>query len=184
MELKSESETKRVVVGAIIGAHGVRGDVRVKSFTAMPDAIFSYGPLLDAAGECLLEVKSARPAKDHFIVTPKAPRQKEEWDALKGTKLHVPRAALGDADEDEFFIDDLVGLTVFAGGDAPVGTVKAVQNFGAGDLIEIQPEAGGKTVFVPFTHEDVPTVDVAAGRIVAASFDLWADESGSPEEDH
>ena len=173
----SETKSDLVVVGAILGAHGVRGDVRVKSFTADPEALFDYAPFLSEDGDELLVPLTARPAKDHFVVTPESPRQKEEWDALKRTRLYVPRMALPDTDEDEFYIDDLVGLDVFVGGEAKIGSVKAVLNHGAGDLIEIQRLERGKPVLVPFTLEDVPVVDLAQGRIVVANFDLWQDET-------
>ena len=103
---------KLIVVGAIKGAHGVRGEVRVKSFTAVPDDVFGYGPLLDEAGQIVLTPQSARPGKDHFIVRPKEQKQKEAWDALKGMLLHVPRANLPDTSDDEFYIEDLIGLPV------------------------------------------------------------------------
>ena len=166
-----------VVIGAILGAHGVRGDVRVKSFTADPEAVFDYAPFLSEQGEILIDPVSVRTAKDHFIVTPKHKRQKEEWDSLKGSKLFVSREALPDTDDDEFYIEDLVGLEVFAGGDTPIGRVKAVLNHGASDLVEIQVSAQAKPVLIPFTFEDVPTVDLTLGRIIVANFDLWADES-------
>ena len=172
-----------VVVGVILGAHGVRGDVRVKSFTGDPGAVFDYAPFLSETGEILIDPVRARPAKDHYIVTPKVARQKEEWDELKSTRLHVPRAVLPETDEDEFYIDDLVGLDVFAGGDTPIGRVKAVLNHGAGDLIEVQPTSGGKPVLVPFTLEDIPVVDLGAHRIVVATFEIWADESKPERED-
>lgn len=171
-----------IVVGVIMGAHGVRGDVRVKSFTAEPDAVFDYAPFLSESGEILIDPVRARPAKDHFIVSPDTPLQKEEWDALKSTKLYVPRSMLPDTDEDEFYIDDLVGSDVFTGGDTPIGRVKAVLNHGAGDLIEVQPTPSGKPVLVPFTLDDVPVVDLDKGRIIVANFEIWADES-KPEED-
>ncbi len=179
----SKPATDLVVVGVILGAHGVRGDVRVKSFTAEPDAVFDYAPFLSETGEILIDPVRARPAKDHYIVTPETPRQKEEWDQLKSTRLHVPRDVLPETDEDEFYIDDLVGLDVFAGGDAPIGRVKAVLNHGASDLIEIQPISQGKPVLVPFTLEDVPVVDLGAKRIVVATFEIWADESKPERED-
>ena len=101
---------------------------------------------------------------------------------MKGTKLYVPRDVLPETDEDEFYIEDLVGLSAFGGGDAPIGKVKAVFNHGAGDLLEIQPIERGKSVLVPFTLEDVPVVDLSLGRIVVTSFDVWADET-KPEDD-
>lgn len=171
-----------VTVAAILGAHGVRGDVRIKSFTAEPDALFDYAPFLLESGAVALEPVRARPAKDHFVVTPKSPRQKEAWDQMKGTKLYVPRAVLPAPEADEYYIDDLVGLDVYAGGNAPIGRVKAVLNHGAGDLIEVKQQGSGKSVLVPFTHADVPVIDVPRGRIVVATFELWADE-GAPSDD-
>ncbi|MEM7329011.1 MAG: ribosome maturation factor RimM [Pseudomonadota bacterium] len=172
-----QAKTELVVIGAILGAHGVRGDVRIKSFTADPEAVFDYAPFLDEGGNTLIDPSRARPAKDHFVVTPKHTRQKEEWDSLKSTRLYVPRHALPDADEDEFYINDLIGMDVFAGGEERIGRVKAVLNHGAGDLIEIQRVGPGKPVLIPFTQEDVPVVDIARGRIVVANFELWQDES-------
>ena len=170
-------KTDLVVVGAILGAHGVRGDVRVKSFTAEPEAVFDYAPLLSEHGETLIEPVRARPAKDHFVITPESPRQKEDWDGLKGTILYVPRARLPEVEEDEFYIEDLIGLDVFGGGNEKLGRVKAVLNHGAGDLIEIQCEHQRKPVLVPFTLVDVPVVDLARARIVVSDFETWADES-------
>lgn len=172
-----------VIIGVILGAHGVRGDVRVKSFTAEPEAVFDYAPFLSEQGEMLIDPTAVRTGKDHFIVSPKRPRQKEEWDGMKGTKLCVPRDALPETDEDEFYIDDLVALDVYAGGEAPLGRVKAVLNHGAGDLIEVQVSGQSKPILIPFTFEDVPTVDLALGRIVVANFELWADDSRPAEDD-
>ena len=177
MAIDADSTDRLVVVGALMGAHGVRGDVKLKSFTAEPEDLFAYGPLLDGDGSVLLEVQSARPAKNHFVVTPAAPRSREDWDAMKGTLLHVPRDVLPPAEEDEFYVQDLVGLAVYAGGEQPVGSVKAVQNYGAGDLIEVLPSAGGKSVLIPFTLDDVPTVDIGTGRIEVTSWELWVEES-------
>ncbi len=155
-----------IQVAVLAGAHGVRGDVRVKSFTGDPQACFTYGPLLGADGKPALTVRQVRPMKDHFVVVPVHPRQKEEWDALKGTPLFVPREALpppGDADE--FYHADLIGLPVYRDG-AMIGRVRAVEDFGSGDLIDIAFEDGsGQSAYLPFTREVVPVVDIGAGRI-------------------
>ena len=163
-----------VVIAAIAGAHGVRGNVRVRSFTAEPEDCFSYGPLLDKAGQTLLDVKQYHPAKGHFVVTPQTLKQKEEWDELKGTLLHVPASALPEAEEDEFYIRELVGLSVFGGGSEPIGKIKAIHDFGAGDILEIDLSDQPKPIMVPFTQEDVPVVDLEARRVVIATLDLWA----------
>ncbi|MEM9668947.1 MAG: ribosome maturation factor RimM [Pseudomonadota bacterium] len=170
-------EDSLVVVAVILGAHGVRGDLRVKTFTEFPEDALSYGPLIGKDGVALVEPVKVRPAKDHFIVTPKSPRQKEEWDAMKGTLLHVPRSELPEPEGDEIYVEDLIGLKVINPEKQILGTVKAVQNYGAGDLIEVEPEAGAKTVLVPFTEEDVPDIDLSSGRVVVATFDLWTEGS-------
>ena len=166
-----------------MGAHGVRGDVKVKSFTADPSSIFDYGPLLTPADESVLEPAQVRPQKNHFIVTARTGHTREDWEALKGQKLCVPRNLLPDPDDDEFYIDDLTGLEVFAGGEAALGRVKAVQNYGAGDLLEVLPVDGGASVFIPFTAEDVPVVSLQDRRIVVASWDLWSGNEDAPETD-
>ena len=99
---ETSNPDRLIVVGVIKGAHGVRGDVRVKSFTADPDDVFTYGALVDERGKPVLTPVSARPGKDHFIVRPKEQKQKEDWDGLRGTLLHVPRAQLPDTEDDEF----------------------------------------------------------------------------------
>ncbi|MEM7493363.1 MAG: ribosome maturation factor RimM [Pseudomonadota bacterium] len=173
---------KLVTLGVIIGAHGVRGDVRVKSFTAEAEDIFAYGPLKGEDGVVLITPTSVRAGKNHFIVSPEEQRQKEDWDALKGTKLCIERDCLPETDDDEIYVDDLVGLHVINGANEVIGTVKAVLNHGASDLLEIMPTTGGKPVLVPFTHADVPDIDLVAGRVSVATFDLWADQSGKPED--
>lgn len=178
----SKQTVDLVVVGIILGAHGVRGDVRVKSFTAEPEALFDYAPFLDETGLVLIDPVRARPAKDHFIVTPQTTRQKEEWDALKRTKLCVPRDALPAAEEGEFYVEDLVGLDVYGGGEDKIGRVKAVLNHGAGDLIEVDSADHPKPVLVPFTLVDVPQVDLELGRIVVSDFETWADDSKPKDE--
>ncbi|RIJ23943.1 16S rRNA processing protein RimM [Henriciella barbarensis] len=167
-----------VVVGALSGAHGVRGDVRVRSFTGEPEAIFDFDQLLDEKGKPLLSVKSYKSASDHFIVTPKTSRQKEEWDAMKGLKLHVSRADLPTADEDEFYIEDLVGLKTCSPDGTVFGRVKSVQNFGAGDLLEVAPDTAGEPAyFVPFTLKDIPDIDFTARTVTIADAQMWADQS-------
>lgn len=181
---KQADQDRLIVVGVLSGAHGVRGDVRVKSFTDDPDALFNLGPLLSETGEPLLEAKAVRLAKDHYIVTPKAPRQKEEWDAVKGTRLHVRRSDLPPPEDDEFYVEDLVGLDAYDEAGAKIGTVKAVQDFGAGDLLEILPAGSpARSFFVPFTLEDVPVVSFETARVTLRAPEVWADQSGRPEDE-
>ncbi|MFN7056513.1 ribosome maturation factor RimM [Hyphomonas sp.] len=161
-------------MGVLKGAHGVRGEVRVKSLTAEPEDLFTYGPLLDAGGAVILTPVSARPGKEHFIVRPKESLQKEDWDARRGQLLHVRRSRLPEADEDEFYIEDLVGLDVFDGGEAPAGRIRSVQDFGAGDLLEIDMPGAPSTVMVPFTRADVPVIDMARRRVIIPELSQWA----------
>ncbi|MFN3314625.1 MAG: ribosome maturation factor RimM [Hyphomonas sp.] len=168
------AKDRLIPMGVLKGAHGVRGEVRVKSLTGDPSALFTYGPLLDEAGNVLLTPVTARPGKEHFIVRPKESLQKEAWDALRGRFLHVARARLPEADEDEFYIEDLVGLAVYSGGDEPAGRVRSVQNYGAGDLLEIDMPGAAATVLVPFTQADVPVVDLARARVIIPELAEWA----------
>jgi len=180
--MAAKTDDRLIAVGVLRGAHGVRGEVRVKSYTADPEALFTYGPLVDETGAVLLTPKSARPGKDHFIVRPKESLQKEEWDALRGRLIYVPRARLPAADDNEFYVEDLAGMDVYAGGESPAGRVRSVQNFGSGDLLEIDVNGLASTVFVPFTLADVPVVDVAARRVVIPELATWSDPgTGKPD---
>ncbi len=172
-----------VVVGTILGAHGVRGDVRVRSYTGEPGEACRLGPLLAASGAVLLTPVRARAANDHLIVTPEERRQKEDWDALKGTELHVPRGALPEPEDDEVYIEDLVGLDAVDTSGKRIGRVVAVQNFGASDLIEIDAEDRDRTVYIPLTGEDVTDIDLESGRVVIASWALWTDEGEASGEE-
>jgi 16S rRNA processing protein RimM len=170
-----------IVMGVLKGAHGVHGEVRVKSYTAEPAALFGYGPLLAADGTAILTPASSRPGTDHFIVRPQETASKEDWDALKGTLLHVPRESLPAPEEDEYYITDLVGLAAYAGGPSPAGRVRAVHNFGGDDLLEIALDGAPAPVLIPFTREEVPLVDIASGRIVLADIDPWLGPGEPPE---
>ncbi|WP_084420922.1 ribosome maturation factor RimM [Henriciella litoralis] len=173
-----QHDQRLIVVGVILGAHGVRGDVRVKSFTEDPEALFELGPLLSDKSAEILEPRKARPGNDHFIVTPSKTRQKEEWDSLKGTLLHVPRNMLPPPDDDEFYVEDLIGLNAIDAQGARIGAVKTVMNFGAGDLVEITPvDTSAASYFVPFTLADVPEVDFEAGTVTILDPEGWADQS-------
>jgi 16S rRNA processing protein RimM len=158
----------RVCLGQIGAPHGVRGEVRLRSFTAAPNAIANYGPLETEDGG-VLEIESLRPAKDHFVARFSGVADRNAAARLTNMKLYVPRERLpAPAEPDEFYHADLVGLAVVDTSGQKLGTVIAVHNFGAGDLIELKPDAGDKTEFVPFDTASVPEVDVAAGRIVVA----------------
>lgn len=155
-----------VAVGAVEGAFGLKGEMRVKSFTAEPEAIASYGPLLDAEGAVILTPRSVRLFKGGVIVTAPEVTTREEAEALRNTLLHVPRDRLPAPEDDEFYHVDLIGCRVEAESGEALGTVRAVHDFGAGDVLEIAA-AGRASLFLPFTKAVVPTIDLAARRIIA-----------------
>ncbi len=156
----------RICLGQIGAAHGVRGEVWLRSFTADPEAITSYGPLESEDGR-VFEIESMRPAKDHFVAKLAGIGDRNAAEHLANLKLYVPRERLpAPAAVDEFYHADLIGLTVVDPAGKNLGTVVAVQNFGAGDLIEVKPVSHDKTELVPFDTNHVPAIDIAAGRIV------------------
>lgn len=156
----------RICVGQIGAAHGVRGEVRLRSFTTDPAAIVGYGPLQAEDGR-VLEIESMRPAKDHFVATLAGIADRNAAERLANTKLYVPRDRLPEPDEpDEYYHADLIGLAVVDRAGTSLGTVVAVHNFGAGDLIEVRQAEGKPTQLLPFDALTVPGVDLAAGRLV------------------
>jgi 16S rRNA processing protein RimM len=158
----------RVCLGQIGAAHGVRGEVRLRSFTSDPLAIASYGPLETEDGRSF-EIKSLRPAKDHFVAQLYGVADRRAAQRLTNLKLYVPRERLPEPTEpNEFYHADLIGLSAVDAAGARLGTVVAIHNFGAGDLLELRPDDGGATELVSFDMASVPTVDVASGRIVLA----------------
>jgi 16S rRNA processing protein RimM len=157
---------ERVCLGQIGAAHGVRGEVRLRSFTADPLAIVNYGPLETEDGT-VIEIESLRPAKDHFVATLSGIADRNAAERLTNIKLYVPRDRLPPTDEpDEFYYTDLIGLAAVDRAGNPLGTVLAVHNFGAGDLIEIRLDADSKTELLPFDAATVPEVDLKARRLV------------------
>jgi 16S rRNA processing protein RimM len=169
------TKDKLVVVGQIAGAFGVKGEVRVRSFTDDPEACFTCGPLLDDGGRIVLTPVKHRTLNDLFGVTAKEARQREEWEAMRGTLLHAPREALPEVEEGEVYVTDLIGLRVLHVDGRDLGVVKAIQNFGAGDLVEIRPPKG-PTYFVPFTEDNFPEVDLPSGVLKAAPDDVLLPE--------
>lgn len=156
-----------VTVGQIGGAFGVHGDVRIKSFCADPAAIADYGPFTTESGDSFAQLVLTGQVKGGFSARVDGITSKEQADALKGVQLLVPRDRLPQLPDDEFYYTDLIGLTVVDTGGEKLGVVKDVQNHGADDLLELTVDGASNTVLLPFTKAAVPTVDLAAGRIVA-----------------
>ncbi|WP_273501310.1 ribosome maturation factor RimM [Paracoccus sphaerophysae] len=157
--------TDKICVGAIGGAFGVRGEVRLKSFCAVPEDIATYGPLTTEDGSRRFGVKLTRPVNGGLGARLSGVETKEQADALKGVTLWADRAALPSLPDDEFYHADLIGLEVADPGGAVLGRVRAVYDHGAGDILEVAGPAG--VLLIPFTRAAVPTIDLAAGRIVA-----------------
>jgi len=155
----------KVCVGAIAGAFGVRGEVRLKSFCAEPGAIAGYGALTTEEGRAF-EVTLGRPVTNGIAARLSGVETREAAEALRGVRLYVDRGRLPSLPDDEYYHADLIGLDVRDTGGAVLGVVIAVLDHGAGDLLELRA-AGGGSILLPFTRAVVPTVDLAAGRIVA-----------------
>ena len=155
----------RICVARIGAAHGVRGAVKLWTFTEDPFAVKEYGPLSTKDGARQFELASVREAKDHLVVTFKDVATRDEAERLNGVELYIPREKLPATEDDEYYHADLIGLDAVTTADEPLGRVVAIHNFGAGDLIEIAPPTG-TTILLPFSNAVVPTVDISGGRVV------------------
>jgi 16S rRNA processing protein RimM len=157
----------RICVAQIGAAHGIRGEVRLRSFTEEPMAVTAYGPLESEDGTRRFTIEALRPAKDHFVARLAGVADRDAAEKLVNIKLYVSRDKLPPIEDGEtFYHADLVGLAAVTPDGAPLGTVTAILNFGAGDLVEIKPQGGGEALMVPFTEAAVPEIDIAAGRMV------------------
>lgn len=169
-----ESRAETVCLGRIVGAHGVRGIVRVQSYAANPDDLTAYGALSDASGARSFAVSVTGHVKGLLLACIEGVDDRNAAEALRGTDLHIARAALPTTEGEEFYHVDLLGLRAEnAEGDA-LGQVSAIHDHGAGPIVEIQPPDGPSTL-VPFTREHVPAIDIEAGRMVV----VVAAEDGS-----
>lgn len=174
--------TERLCIGVVAGVHGVRGALRIKAFTADPADLTSYGALTTEAGQTW-RLKGAS-VDGKGVVTAKIDGvdDRDQAEALKGTKLYIERGALPAAEEDEFYIADLIGLPAESPTGAPLGIIKAVYNFGAGDVVEVSGEQG--EILVPFTLKAVPVVDVKARRVVIDPPELTEAEEDEDQGPH
>jgi len=155
----------QICVARIGAAHGVRGAVKLWTFTEDPPAVKRYGPLVTKDGARQFEVTQVREAKGHLVATLKGIATREEAERLNGVELYVAREKLPATDENEYYHADLIGLAAVDAAGGPLGRVIAIHNFGAGDIIEIAPP-NGATMLLPFTNAVVPTIDLEGGRVV------------------
>lgn len=161
---------ERILVARIGAPHGVKGEVRFFPFTEDPMAVLDYQPLTDKEGHRKVRLLSLRPAKDHFVARLDGIDDRTAAEALTQMELYAPRECLPpEEDEDTFYHADLMGLRVEAEDGARLGTVSALHDFGAGDILEYVPAEGGKSLMVPFTKAAVPVVDIKGGRVVIAT---------------
>lgn len=158
---------EKICVGAIAGAYGVRGELRIKSFCATAEDIETYAPLTSEDGQRHFHLALVRPIKGGFVARIAEVTTKEEADALKGVQLFVLRDQLPSLPDDEYYYTDLIGLQVLDTGGELLGSVKTVADHGAGDILEVQRVGSSETVLLPFTLAVIPTVDLRAGKIIA-----------------
>ena len=177
------SQPNRMLCAAVIvGAHGVRGQVKVKSFLEDPDDLNAYGPLTDEKGEQSFALDIRGSAKGSLLCKIDGVNDRNRAEAIKGLKLYIDRERLPEiAEEDEFYAEDLIGVKVVDAGGNPTGLVKAVFDFGAGDILEVTFSKTGKSELFPFTKEVFPTIDLAAGEVTLIQPDviLSQDEDGN-----
>jgi len=155
-----------ILVGRVAGAFGVRGEIRITAYTDDPEALARYRELKRADGSPALTLIGGRAQKGALITRATEVATREDAEALRGLELFVPRSALPPPEEDEYYLADLIGLAAVTPDGAPLGRIKSVQNFGAGDLLEIAPETG-PSWWLPFTRDAVPEVRIADGVVVA-----------------
>ncbi len=170
----------QVCVARIGAAHGVRGAVKLWTFTEDPFAVTRYGPLTTKDGARAYEIAHAREAKGHLVATLKGVTTRNEAERLNGLELYVAREKLPAPDDDEYYHSDLIGLAAVTTSGEPLGDVIAIHNFGAGDIIEIAPPAG-MTIMLPFSNAVVPTVDLVGGRVL---IELPAEIEGDEPDDN
>jgi 16S rRNA processing protein RimM len=157
---------ERICVARIGAAHGVKGEVKLWSFTADPAAVKDYGPLESEDGTLQVEIEALRPAKDHLVARLSGVRDRDAAARLTNVDLYVPRDRLPAPAPEEFYHADLIGLRAESPEGAALATIVGIHDFGAGDLLELRPLGRSSTVLMPFTAATVPVVDIAGGRIV------------------
>ncbi len=166
--MNAQQQERWVCVAAIATAHGIRGALKLRCFTERPEDVAAYGPVHDRNGKRLFQLTIVGPAKGGVIARADGVEDRDAAEALRGVELFVPRAALPETEDDEFYYEDLEGLAAVRAADGSrLGTIRAVTNHGAGDLLEIAGD-DGEIRILPFDRETVPVIDLAAGRVEVA----------------
>ncbi|MGE0851692.1 MAG: ribosome maturation factor RimM [Hyphomicrobiaceae bacterium] len=164
--MAAPSESKLILLGRIAGAHGIRGEVVIHAYTDPPDNIAAYGPLADAGGTRTFKLQGVRVTAKGVIARIAGIEDRTAAEALRGIELYVDRDRLPAAAEGEYYHADLIGLAAVDRDGARLGEIVAVQNYGAGDLLEIRRIGSSRTELIPFTDDYAPQVDLNAGRVV------------------
>ncbi len=172
--------TKLVLLGSFANAHGIRGEVQVRTYTGAPESIASYGPLSDKAGRRTFKLRVVRVTDKGIIARVEGVSDRNAAEALKGIELYVERAKLPAADEGEYYHADLIGLRAVSPEGEEIGKIIAVANFGAGDLLEVLLAGGTATEYVPFSDACVPSVDIAAGVATVVMPEMVEGEEETP----
>lgn len=173
----SPAPKSRILLGTIASVHGIRGELVIRSYTAEPQAIASYGPLSDARGIRTFKLRVVRVSPKGVIVRIDGIGDRNAAEALRGTNLYVDRAKLPATEANEFYHADLAGLEARDGEGRRFGSIVGIANYGAGDLVEVRIDGGKDTEFVPFTDACVPQIDVAGGFAIV----LPPPMTGEPE---
>ena len=164
---------ERICVAQIGAAHGIKGEVKLWSFTADPAAVADYGPLENEDGTLRLEIETLRRAKDHLVARLSGVHDRDAAQRLTNVRLYVPRERLPEPQPEEYYHADLIGLRAEGRDGAELATIVGIHDFGAGDLLELRPTGASQTVLMPFTDATVPVVDIAGGRIVIDPPEDW-----------
>ncbi len=178
--MPSNEKSRRIFVGEITGAHGIRGDVLVRTYTGTPGAVASYGPLSDETGQLSFTLRVVRVTDKGIVARVAGINDRNGAEPLRGTKLYIERARLPKTSEAEFYYADLVGLRAIAADGSVLGKIVSVQNFGAGDLLELKPQDGSETEFIPFEDRFVPSIDLESGTVVINPPAEMADDDTPP----
>lgn len=184
--LPNSKNTQRILIGEISGAHGIRGDVLVRAYTETPHAIASYGPLTDESGKRSFSLRVVRVTSKGIVARISGIEDRNAAEPLRGIKLYVSRDRLPEPEGAAYYYADLIGLDAVSEDGSALGKIVSVQNFGAGDLLELKPADGSATEFIPFEDRYVPNVDLRSGTIVIRRPDVTGsedDEVNDVEED-
>lgn len=178
----STDPASRILLGRIVGAHGIRGEVVIHSYAAVPEDIGAYGPLSDKTGAKTFKLSGVRAASKGVIARIAGVADRNAAEALKGTELYVPRDKLPATDEGEFYVADLIGMTVVDAAGQVIGKVVDAPDFGAGSLLEIRKTGVAQTELIPFTDAYVPHVDITARRVTVNPIVYAEDDADEPKQ--